>query len=141
MSYNIADYHIIFRNSFHIAYSLNIKGAVRMTGREKCRMLKEMRRAYVKMEELDLTIADCYFEGDCSGTCPSCDAEAQTISRLLAKKAYGASYGDSDDDGFTLTEWLFDGRNTEVVVISCRNDECSTINCELEELGLSECTF
>jgi hypothetical protein len=118
-----------------------MKGAVKMTGREKCRILKEMRRAYVKAEELDLIIADCNFKGDCPGTCPSCEAEMRTISKLLADKTYKNACEASDDDGFTLTEWLEDGRNTEVVVISCRAHECNTINCELEELGLSEYTF
>ncbi len=118
-----------------------MKGAVKMTGREKCRILKDMRRAYIKAEELDLTIADCDFPGDCPGTCPSCEAEMRTISRLLASKSFSNSDEHFDDGGFTFKEWLFDGRNTEVVVISCRDGGCNTINCELEELGLSECTF
>lgn len=108
-----------------------------MTGREECRMLKEMLRSYVKNEKLDLIIADCDFEGECPGICPSCEAEMRAVSKLIAKKACE----DSDDGIFTMTEWMDDGRNTEILVISCRNDECKVINCELEEFGLTESTF
>lgn len=112
-----------------------------MTGREECRVLKEMLKAYVKAENLDLVIADCDLEGECPGICPSCEAEMRTISRFLAKMACSKACEDSDDGGFAMTEWLDDGRNTEVVVISCRNNECKIINCELEEFGLDESTF
>lgn len=111
-----------------------------MTGREECRMVKEMRRAYVKAEKLDLAIADCNFKGECPGTCQANEDEMLAISRLLVRKAY-RNVRDGFDDGFIQTEWMEDARNTEIVVIGCNDDECNIINHELEELGLTECTF
>lgn len=118
-----------------------MKGADKMTSREDCRALKEMRRAYVRAEKLDLIIADCDFRGECPEICPSLEAERRAISRLLARKVCENACEDFDDGTFTLKEWMDVGRNTEIVVISCIKDECNTINCELEEFGLTECTF
>lgn len=63
------------------------------------------------------------------------------ILRLLARKAYRNTRDGFANDSFIQPEWNDDVRNAEVVVIGCMEDECNTINCGLEEFGLTEYTF
>lgn len=55
-----------------------------MTGKEKCKYLKELRSAVAAAYKIEgFEYKDCEFKGDCDGTCPACDAEAQLLYQKL----------------------------------------------------------
>lgn len=53
------------------------------TGREKCEILKRIRRGIAERYGLEYTPSECTHKGDCSGTCPRCDSELQDLQRQL----------------------------------------------------------
>lgn len=59
-----------------------------MTGKEKCKLLKAIRREIAETNGIVYLTSECTFEGECKGTCPKCDAEIRyldsEISRLIA---------------------------------------------------------
>lgn len=52
-------------------------------GKEKCEILKCIRKDVAERYGLDYTPSDCTHKGDCSGTCPKCDSELQELQRQL----------------------------------------------------------
>ena len=48
-----------------------------------CKQLKELRRKIAKDNGIDIEIADCDMMDQCTGTCPGCEAELQTLEREL----------------------------------------------------------
>ena len=55
-----------------------------MTGKEKCKYLKELRAAVAAAYKINgFEYKECEFKGDCNGTCPACDAEAQLLYQKL----------------------------------------------------------
>ena len=57
-----------------------------MTGKEKCAILKQIRRDIAAKNDISLTIAECKHQGDCKGTCPRCEAEVEALERALEKR-------------------------------------------------------
>lgn len=57
-----------------------------MNGKDKCRILKEIRREIAAQNDIALTIADCRFQGACRGTCPKCEAEVAYLEKELEKR-------------------------------------------------------
>ena len=57
-----------------------------MNGKDKCRILKEIRRQIAKENDIDLVIRECTHKGDCRGTCPRCEAEVRYLERELEKR-------------------------------------------------------
>ncbi len=57
-----------------------------MTGKQKCTILKEIRREIAKSNDISLVIADCKHKGDCRGTCPRCKSEVAALERALADR-------------------------------------------------------
>lgn len=55
-------------------------------GKKKCRILKEIRAEIAKNNDISYTIEDCKYQGDCSGTCPKCEAEVAALEAELAKR-------------------------------------------------------
>lgn len=55
-------------------------------GKNVCKVLKEIRRKVADDNEIPLEIRECTFEGDCSGTCPYCEAEVRYLERELQKR-------------------------------------------------------
>lgn len=61
-----------------------------MNGKEKCAILKQIRRDIVQKNDIAVTIADCKHQGNCKGTCPRCEAEVRAIEEALrARRAAG----------------------------------------------------
>lgn len=56
------------------------------TGRQKCDLLRSIRQQLAIEYGLDYTPAECHHEGDCSGTCPMCDAELANLQRQLDER-------------------------------------------------------
>ena len=57
-----------------------------MKGRDKCELLNEIRQKIADENDIDFVIYECTFEGDCTGTCPKCEAELKYLEEELAKK-------------------------------------------------------
>lgn len=55
-------------------------------GRRKCELLKTIRRQIAGQYDLIYEPKDCHHVGDCSGTCPLCDAEIVNLQKQLKEK-------------------------------------------------------
>lgn len=58
-----------------------------MTGKEKCKLLKQIRKEIAESNGIVYLTAECTFEGECRGTCPKCDAEIRYLDDQLQQKA------------------------------------------------------
>ncbi len=54
-----------------------------MNGKQKCAVLKEIRRDIARANEIKLEIPECKHTGDCLGTCPRCESEVRFLERAL----------------------------------------------------------
>ncbi|MBQ4382053.1 MAG: hypothetical protein II794_04870 [Oscillospiraceae bacterium] len=54
-----------------------------MFGKEKCKMLKEIRRRVAEANDIPLIIEECTHKGNCAGTCPRCESELRYLEREL----------------------------------------------------------
>ena len=57
-----------------------------MKGKEKCRILKEIRQKIADENDIPFVTAECKHQGDCRGTCPRCEAELQYLENELARR-------------------------------------------------------
>lgn len=57
-----------------------------MNGKDKCNVLREIRKRIAEKYGLTYQPTECHHEGDCAGTCPKCDAELQDLQRQLKEK-------------------------------------------------------
>lgn len=57
-----------------------------MTGKEKCRILKEIRAQIAAQNDIDLVIEKCTHKGECRGTCPRCESEVRYLEQQLEKR-------------------------------------------------------
>ncbi len=57
-----------------------------MKGKQICSYLKSVRREVAAANGIDLEIPDCTFEGECSGTCPRCEAEVRQLEQALSQR-------------------------------------------------------
>ena len=57
-----------------------------MTGKEKCAVLKTIRKDIAKANKIKLDIPECTHKGECRGTCPRCEAEVKALENALASK-------------------------------------------------------
>ena len=58
-----------------------------MTGKQKCKILRELRREIAAANDLTYVTEECQFKGECRGTCPKCEAEVRELERQLDRKA------------------------------------------------------
>ena len=59
-----------------------------MNGKEKCRLLRQIRREIAEKNGIPYEVEECTYQGDdCAGTCPKCDAELEWLEAELAKRA------------------------------------------------------
>ena len=57
-----------------------------MKGKERCRILKEIRREIAENNDIEFVTSECQRKGDCLGTCPKCEAELRYLERELEKR-------------------------------------------------------
>lgn len=57
-----------------------------MTGKNKCKILKEIRRQIAEENEIDLVIEECRHKGECKGTCPRCESEVRYLENEIEKR-------------------------------------------------------
>ena len=55
-------------------------------GKNICNELKKVRRRIAEENDIPLEIRECTYKGECSGTCPRCEAEVQYLERELEKR-------------------------------------------------------
>ena len=46
-----------------------------MNGKSKCKILKEIRKRIAEENDIAYVTSECQYQGECSGTCPKCEAE------------------------------------------------------------------
>ena len=62
--------------------------ALLMTGKEKCELLRTIRREIAETNDIIYLSTDCNYQGDdCTGTCPKCDAEIRYLENELNRRA------------------------------------------------------
>ena len=57
-----------------------------MKGKSKCKILKDIRRRIAEEKGIDYVTTDCKYQGDCTGTCPKCEAEVLYLEDELEKR-------------------------------------------------------
>lgn len=57
-----------------------------MRGKNKCKILKQIRRQIAKENDIPLITKECTYQGECSGTCPRCEAELRYLEQQLARR-------------------------------------------------------
>lgn len=55
-------------------------------GKKICEKLKEIRLEVAHANDIPYEPAECHHEGDCSGSCPQCEAEVRYLERQLGLK-------------------------------------------------------
>ena len=55
-------------------------------GKEKCRILKEIRAQIARANDIEWVVEACTHKGHCRGTCPRCEAEVRQLERALARR-------------------------------------------------------
>jgi hypothetical protein len=55
-----------------------------MLGKQKCRILKEIRQRIADENDIPYVTRECSFQGACKGTCPRCESELRYLEQQLA---------------------------------------------------------
>ena len=56
-------------------------------GKEKCRILKQIRAEIAKQNDIAWVVEECSHKGNCKGTCPKCEAEVRQLEKALERRA------------------------------------------------------
>jgi hypothetical protein len=56
------------------------------SGKQTCRILKEIRRQIAEANEIEFVTSVCRFKGECLGTCPKCEEEVQYLEKQLRSR-------------------------------------------------------
>ncbi len=59
---------------------------VYMRGKQKCRILKEIRKWIAKENEIPYEFSECEYKGNCSGNCPKCMSELLWLREKLEER-------------------------------------------------------
>lgn len=57
-----------------------------MSGKNKCKILKEIRQKIADANDIPFVTSECRYQGDCKGTCPKCEAELVYLENELRKR-------------------------------------------------------
>ena len=55
-------------------------------GKEKCRILKEIRAEIARANDIEWVVSECKHQGNCKGTCPKCEQEVRQLEEALARR-------------------------------------------------------
>ena len=55
-----------------------------MRGKDKCRILKQIRKQIANENEIPYVVEECTHKGECKGTCPKCEADLRMLERELS---------------------------------------------------------
>ncbi len=84
-----------------------------MHGKEKCRILQEIRKRIADENGIPYEITDCKYDGDCSGTCPKCESELRRLTEQLQKNDDRGIPVKWDARGFEDSEAPEDGSGSD----------------------------
>ena len=57
-----------------------------MNGKNKCKLLKQIRQKIADENDISYVTTECKFRGECTGTCPKCEAEVRYLEQELDKR-------------------------------------------------------
>lgn len=57
-----------------------------MLGKQKCKILKEIRQRIADENDIPWVTSECTHRGACRGTCPRCEGELRELERQLAAR-------------------------------------------------------
>ena len=57
-----------------------------MRGKNKCKILKQIRQKIADENDIPLVTQECGYQGECSGTCPKCEQELRYLEQQLARR-------------------------------------------------------
>ncbi len=57
-----------------------------MNGKSKCKILKDIRKQIADENDIAFVTSECKYQGDCTGTCPKCEAELFFLEQELEKR-------------------------------------------------------
>ncbi len=57
-----------------------------MRGKNKCKILRQIRQRIAEENDIPLITKDCTYQGECTGTCPRCEAELRYLEQQLARR-------------------------------------------------------
>lgn len=114
-----------------------------MTGKEKCKLLKQIRKEIAKANGIIYLSSECDYSGnDCLGTCAKCDAEIRYLDTELNRKA--AAGETVTISGISLTGFELDNSSTghplgthPTIVEKGSISRNSVLQMAIEELDLS----
>lgn len=55
-----------------------------MKGKDKCKILKQIRKKIAEENDIQYVVEECKHKGECKGTCPKCEAELRELERELS---------------------------------------------------------
>lgn len=55
-------------------------------GKNTCRILRDIRRQIAEANDIEYITSECQYKGDCTGTCPKCEAEVRYLEKQLEHK-------------------------------------------------------
>ena len=58
-----------------------------MLGKQKCKILKEIRQKIADENDIPYVTRECKHQGDCRGTCPRCESELRYLEQQLEARA------------------------------------------------------
>ena len=57
-----------------------------MLGKQKCKILKEIRQRIADENDIPYVTQECTHKGNCRGTCPKCESELRYLEQQLQKR-------------------------------------------------------
>ncbi len=57
-----------------------------MNGKNRCRILKDIRKRIAEENNIEYITSECKYKGDCLGTCPKCESEVRYLESELEKR-------------------------------------------------------
>ncbi|MBR7020071.1 MAG: hypothetical protein IKI15_03340 [Lachnospiraceae bacterium] len=55
-----------------------------MRGKDKCKILKQIRKQIAEENDIPYVVEECKHKGECKGTCPKCEADLRMLERELS---------------------------------------------------------
>lgn len=99
-------------------------------GKRVCRILKDIRKRIAEENDIEFIISECTYRGNCSGTCPKCEAEVQYLCEQLdARRQMGKTV--------ILTGLSVGMLASSVAMSSCNQSSGDKNEISIEEIGKS----
>ncbi|MBP3869446.1 MAG: hypothetical protein J6E46_00565 [Faecalicoccus sp.] len=57
-----------------------------MNGKDKCKILKQIRKEIADANDIPYITENCKFQGNCRGTCPKCESELRYLETELENR-------------------------------------------------------